>query len=49
MHLWQHQLRKHSAAPLPLVQDAVFRGAGVEEDSQPSGALERFKKRRIEG
>ena len=24
-------------------------GAGVEEDSQPSGALERFKKRRTEG
>ncbi|CAK0786535.1 hypothetical protein CVIRNUC_009748 [Coccomyxa viridis] len=31
------------------VPDAVFRGAGVEEDSQPSGALERFKKRRTEG
>ena len=31
------------------MQDAVFRGAGVEDSSQPTGALERFKKRKTEG
>lgn len=35
--------------PCHAMQDAVFRGAGVEDSSQPTGALERFKKRKTEG
>ena len=29
-------------------QDAVFTGAGAEDSDQPTGALERFKKRKTE-
>lgn len=48
---WLHLMYTYClrAVPCHAMQDAVFRGAGVEDSSQPAGALERFKKRKTEG